>query len=90
MLIFPSYRNSRVSFCEQRSLAKRKTSVDFRLLAYAGVLSLVGLTRLNAEDVVYLKPTTGNRAATRVAGTITEYTGRELLIRTASGRESMM
>ena len=40
-----------------------------------------------ADDVVFLKPRVGARDGTRVTGTITDYTGRELLIRTVGDRE---
>ncbi len=45
---------------------------------------------IHAEDAVFLKPSANSRTPTRVTGTITEYTGRELFIRTASGREQMI
>ena len=40
-----------------------------------------------ADDIVFLKPSANNRSTTRVSGTITDYTGRELLIRTVGNRE---
>jgi tetratricopeptide (TPR) repeat protein len=45
---------------------------------------------LPADDVVVLKPGGASGSPRRITGTITEYTGRELMIRTASGRETML
>ena len=53
-------------------------------------LLLILVDFVSAQDTVYLLPTEASRAGTRVTGTITEFTGRELLIRTASGREQMI
>ncbi len=43
-----------------------------------------------AEDVVILKPSGNSRTPRRLAGEITDYTGREVLVRTASGRETSL
>mgnify|MGYP002626111506 CR=1 FL=1 len=43
-----------------------------------------------AEDIVFLKPSANSRSGTRVTGTVTDYTGRELLIRTVGNREQMI
>lgn len=60
-------------------------------IAFATFLLFIALANSStAEDFVYLKPTETNRAPTRITGTITEFTGKELLIRAASGRESMI
>lgn len=44
----------------------------------------------SAEDVVVLKPSGNSRTPRRVVGEITEYTGREIVVRTASGRETSL
>ena len=43
-----------------------------------------------AEDVVVLKPSGNSRTQRRVVGEITDYNGREIIIRTASGRETSL
>lgn len=43
-----------------------------------------------AQDVVTLKPGGTSRSPRRVVGEITDYTGREVKIRTASGRETSL
>lgn len=57
------------------------------LLICAAVLRV---SPVGADDVVLLKPSGNARSSTRVVGTITEFTGRELLIETAGGREQMI
>src|SRR5688572_22430128 len=43
-----------------------------------------------AEDVVILKPSGDSRSTRRVVGEITEHTGREIVVRTAIGRETSL
>lgn len=59
-------------------------------LAAMAICSALAHVRVSAEDAVFLKPSANSRTSTRITGTITDYTGRELLIRTASGREQMI
>ena len=42
---------------------------------------------VSGDDIVFLKPNSTTRSTTRVSGTIIDYTGRELLIRTVGSRE---
>lgn len=48
------------------------------------------LATVVAEDVVLLKASGGARTPRRVVGEITDYTGREIKVRTASGRETSL
>ena len=54
--------------------------------ALAGGLLGIGLLSA-AEDVVYLKPSAAGRAPRRLTGEITDYTGRELRLKSPTGRQ---
>lgn len=55
------------------------------------LLAMLGMAPFAfAEDIVFLKPSANSRTGTRVTGTVTDYTGRELLIRTVGSREQMI
>jgi tetratricopeptide (TPR) repeat protein len=69
---------------------RRARPTVFRIaVAMAGAALGLGLPSARAEDVVTLRATPPARSA-RLAGEILDYTGRELRIRTATGRERVV
>jgi tetratricopeptide (TPR) repeat protein len=76
---------------DNRSLTPWASFIAGSLVAGGLLVAPALLTPVaHAEDVVLLKPGGASGSPRRITGTITEYTGREIMIRTAGGRETML
>ncbi len=59
-------------------------------MALAAAVFVLAAVRSTAEDTVFLSAEGSSRSAGRITGTIVNYTGEEIVVRLASGRETSL